>query len=119
MSKQPNSTNQAAKTMVVRLASDMAIICSTVVTANFDTEISSMAREVANLAYEAAANAKTASAPNIREVESVATAIGRLYYVIIRQKAFNPFVSDDLVSRIAEAEKDAREALSLTLSASK
>ena len=105
--------------MVVRLASDMATICSTVVTANFDSEISLMAREAANLAYEAAANAKTASAPKVRDVESVASAIGRLYYVIIRQKALNPLVSADLVSRISEAEKDAREALSLTLSAHK
>lgn len=45
--------------------------------------------------------------------------INRLYSLIIRKKALNPLISDDLVSMIGNAGKDANNAVALTLIALK
>jgi hypothetical protein len=41
--------------------------------------------------------------------------IGRLSIMVVRQKALNPLISDDLVSKINQAGSDANNAVSLTL----
>ena len=110
---------QAAKTAVVRLASDVSTICSTVRSSDLDAEMSKLAEELFESAYNAAANAKILPTPNLREVEFVESQINRLYNLIIRQKSLNARISNDLINRISETAKDAREAVSLTLVAHK
>jgi HAMP domain-containing protein len=110
---------QAAKTAVVRLASDISTVCSTVNAADFDAEVNLQAKELFDTAFNAASSAKTALAPNLREVELAASAVNRLANLIIRQKALNPRISNDLISRVSQAVKDAEEAVSLTATAQK
>jgi hypothetical protein len=113
------STNtQIAINATVLLASDMGSIFSIINTADYDskiyTEVKTTYEKMIKIAYESEKGLL-----NLLRIIKVSEDIKKLSHLIIKMKALNPLISDDLIDNLTTTVTNANQAVALTIIALK